>query len=322
MSFETTLSLSGPFRAPKQMLAHQTYGGHNSIHDDAMAQKLGLKAGPIEGPTHFSQYDPLLHRIWGQKWFEQGCISAHYQNMVVAGEEVRALAEMPRDNTARSLRVWVEKRDGTPVQEARATLGPDCGPTFLDERMSKLSPPGRLVILEHMKIGMTGRRDERVSMSQDRPLGGLYPFSLSEKLAVITENSPWYSDPKVSPWGRNIIPMEMVSALALCTLEEAGFPVKGPSVGLLADQEIRMIDGPLFVDEEYVLRREIVALSESRRTESSWIRTRIFDRTGKKQVAEMLVNSARLKASYAGYESEFARANGGASSAATEAQPL
>ncbi len=313
MSFETPLVLSGPFRAPRQLLAHQTYGGHSSIHDDTMAQKLGLKAGPIEGPTHFSQYDPLLYRIWGQAWFEQGCVSAHYQNMVVAGEEVRAFAEMPWDHTARSLRVWVEKKDGTPVQEASATLGPDHGRTLLEERMAKLSPPDRLVILEHLKIGMTGPQDERVSMSQDRPLGGLYPFSLNEKLAAITENSPWYSDPEASPWGRAIIPMEMVSALALCTLDEAGFPVKGPSVGLLADQEIRMIEGPLFVGEEYVLRREIVALSESRRTESYWMRTGIFDRTGKKQVAEMLVNSARLKASYAGYEAESARARRGAS---------
>ncbi|MGA9794227.1 MAG: hypothetical protein WBQ17_01710 [Rhizomicrobium sp.] len=307
MSFETPLTLSGPLRAPKQLLAHQTYDGHSSIHDDTVAQKLGLKAGPIEGPTHFSQYDPLLYRIWGQAWFEQGCVSAHYQNMVVAGEEVRAFAEMPSGDTAGPLRIWVEKRDGTPVQEASATLGPEHGRTLLEERMAKLSPPDRLVILEHLKVGMTGRRDEHVSMSQDRQLGGLYPFSLNEKLAVITENSPWYSDPTASPWGRAIIPMEMISALALCTLDEAGFPVKGPSVGLLADQEIRMIEGPLFVDEEYVLRREIVALSESRRTESYWMLTRIFDRTGKKQVAEMLVNSARLKASYAGYELESAR---------------
>ena len=58
--------------------------------------------------------------------------------------------------------------------------------------------------------------------------------------------------------------------------------MKGPVVGLFADQEIRLIDGPLFVGEEYVLRREIVALSESKRTESYWIRTRIFDAVGRR----------------------------------------
>jgi len=62
-----------------------------------------------------------------------------------------------------------------------------------------------------------------------------------------------------------------------------------------------MIDGPLFVGEDYLIRREVAALSESRRTESFWVRTRIFDKTGKRQLAEMLLNHASLKDSYAGY---------------------
>ena len=63
MSFDTPLSLAGPLRKPLQMLADQEYGGHSSIHDDAMAEKLGFRAGPIEGPTHFSQFQPLLAKI-------------------------------------------------------------------------------------------------------------------------------------------------------------------------------------------------------------------------------------------------------------------
>lgn len=95
MSFATPLSLAGPLRRPHQMLADQEYGGHSSIHDDAMAEKLGFRAGPIEGPTHFSQFQPLLAKIWGRRWFESGCISSHFLNMVVEGEEVRAFAEIP-----------------------------------------------------------------------------------------------------------------------------------------------------------------------------------------------------------------------------------
>ena len=67
-----------------------------------------------------------------------------------------------------------------------------------------------------------------------------------------------------------------------------------------------MIEGPLFVGEDYLLRREIVALSESKRTESYWVRTRIFDASGHKQVAEMLLNHAVMKHSYAAYEKEAA----------------
>jgi hypothetical protein len=305
MSFDTPLALAGLLRKPRQMLGEQEYGGHSSIHDDAMAEKLGFKAGPIEGPTQFSLFPPLLAHIWGNAWFERGCISAHYQNMVVEGEETRAFATLPQDS-ATSTRVWAEKADGTPVLEASAGIGP--GETLLEARMAALRPPEKLVILRDLKVGMTGAEDERVRMDADQNMGALYPFSLNQKLAKITENSPWYSDAKASPWGRAIIPLEMVSVLANYSSWQARFSVKHPVIGLFADQEIRMIDGPLFVGEDYVLRREIVALSESKRTESYWVRTRIFDSAGKKQVAEMLLNHATLKHSYANYEAERAQA--------------
>ncbi len=298
MTFDTPLSLVGPLRKPRQMLGDQEYGGHASIHDDEMAEKLGFRAGPIEGPTHFSLFPPLLEKIWGKAWFEQGCISSHYLNMVVEGEEVRAFAEIPAGG-ARITRVWAEKADGTPVLEASASVGPDAGPTLLEQRMAALRPPGRLLILDDLHVGMTGAADERVRMDPDQHMGNLYPFSLNQKLAAITETSDWYS--KASPWGRPIIPLEMISVLAEYSSHQARFPVKGPAVGLFADQEIRLIDGPLFVGEEYVLRREIAAMAESKRTESYWVRTRIFDASGQKQVAEMLLNHATLKNSYAGY---------------------
>lgn len=297
MSFDTTLTLSGPLRAPKQMLAEQAYGGHSSIHDDAMAEKLGFRAGPIEGPTHFSLFAPLLAQIWGQAWFEKGCISSHYLNMVVEGEETRAFAELPGPGQTR-IRVWAEKADGTPVLEASASLG--SGPTLLEERMAQLRPPGPLVILSDLSVGLKGAHDERVRMDADQNMGALYPFSLTQKLAAITEPSPWYVGAS-NPWGRAIIPTEMVSVLAEYSSHQARFPVKGPAVGLFADQEIRMLDGPLFVGEDYLIRREIAALAQSRRTESYWVRTKIFDATGTTQKAEMLLNHATLKDSYAGY---------------------
>ncbi len=298
MTFETPLSLVGPLRKPRQMLGDQEYGGHASIHDDEMAEKLGFRAGPIEGPTHFSLFPPLLEKIWGKAWFEQGCISSHYLNMVVEGEDVRAFAEIPAEG-AKTTRVWAEKADGTPVLEASASLGKGDGPTLLEQRMAALRPPGKLLILEDLKVGMTGVAEERVRMDPDQHMGALYPFSLNQKLAAITENSDWYA--KASPWGRPIIPLEMISVLAEYSSHQARFPVKGPAVGLFADQEIRLIDGPLFVGEDYVLRREIAALAESKRTESYWVRTRIFDASGREQVAEMLLNHATLKHSYAGY---------------------
>jgi hypothetical protein len=309
MIFDTPLSLCGPLRQPKQMLADQEYSGHTSIHDDEMAEKLGFRAGPIEGPTHFSQFVPLLAHLWGNAWFERGCLSAHFQNMVVEGESVRAFVELPAPGATRA-RAWAEKADGTPVLEASASLGPDHGATLLEQRMAQLRPPERLVILEDLRVGMTGAQDEPVRMDAEQHMGNLYPFSLKQKLERITENSSWYADGASSPWGRPVIPLEMISVLAEYSSPKAGFPVRHPVVGLFADQEIRMIDGPLFVGEDYLIRREIAALSESKRTESYWVRTRIYDVSGQHLKAEMLLNHATLKHSYPDYDAVRNRAAG------------
>jgi len=309
--FETPMVLSGPLRAPRQMLQHQEYDGHASLHDDSMAQGLGFKGAPIEGPTHFSQFDPLLERLWGRAWFERGCISSHYLNMVVEGEQVRAFVQMPEPGATRT-RIWAEKADGTPVLEASASLGPDHGTNLLEERMAVLKPAGTLVILRDLKVGQTGLQDEPTRMGADQHMGALYPFSLKDKLACITENSPWYNDAAASPWGRPIIPFEMVSVLVNSSSRKAGFSVKGPAIGLFADLQVRMIDGPLFVDEDYLVRREILALAQTRKTESYWVLSRIFDSSGRHLKAEMLLNSAVLKHSYAPYATELAALGGGA----------
>src|SRR3990167_860139 len=313
--FSDPPSLCGPLRQPRQMLAHQVYDGHKSIHDDDMAAGLGLRAGPIEGPTHFSQFDPLLHALFGRAWFETGCISAHYQTMVVEGEAVRAFVQRPADGE-RFTRIWAEKRDGTPVLTGTASVGRAAGQggqvSEITQRINKLRPPTQLVINRDLRVGQRGAGNpERVRMGFDQHMGPHYPFTLADKLAVITDPCPWYTPEggPASPWGRAIIPIEMISVLLGSSMDQAGFRGRGPAVGLFAGQESRLIQGPLFVDHPYELEREIVALSESARTESVWVRTRIFDGESRLLVGEMVLNSATLKASYAAYDDE-ARALG------------
>lgn len=281
------------------MLLEQEYGGHKSLHDGNVASNLGLKDAPIEGPTHFSQFVPLLAKIWGKDWYERGCFSAHFLNMVVEGEEVKAFVEWPEEGQTIT-RCWAEKADGSPVLEASASLG-TTDSTLLDQRMAKLRPVNQLVILEELKVGLKGAQEEAVVMQPDQHMGKLYPFSLSQKLATITEKSPWYTDAQQSPWGQPIIPLEMVSVLSMYTFHEAGFIVKQPSIGLFADLEIRMIKGPLLVGETYKIRREIVALGESRRTEGFWTRSQIFDKASHELLAEVLLHQAVFKHSYPDY---------------------
>jgi hypothetical protein len=291
------------------MLAEQRYDGHKSIHDDATAERLGLRAGPIEGPTHFSQFDPLLVHLFGPAWFETGCISVHYQNMVVDGEEVRAFVQ-PAAPGRRLARVWAEKRDGTPVLTGTASVGSEpteTEPSEVEQRIAKLRPSAQLVIYRDLRVGQRGAAVEKVRMGFDQHMGDSYPFTLADKLKVITEPCPWYTAEGAagSPWGRPILPREMISVL----LSSSGQPSlrgRGPAIGLFAGQEIRLIAGPLFVDRTYELEREIVALSESARTESCWIRTRVIDDETRTPVAEMILNHAVMKASYAAYEREAA----------------
>ncbi|MGI9234715.1 MAG: hypothetical protein ACR2RD_13865 [Woeseiaceae bacterium] len=293
------------FRHPRQMLDSQEYDGHLSIHDDKMAEDLGFSGAPIEGPTHFSQFVPLLHELFGDAWFERGCISAHYQNMVVEGEEVRVFAD-PLEDGATITRIGAEKRDGTPVLTGTASVGPDYGETEIARRLARLRPSDQLVILSDLEVGQKGAANpEDVIMDFDQNMGQLYPFSLNEKLAKITEKHPYYTRTD-NRWGKPVIPLEMISVLTQYSGGKTGFKTRGPAVGLFAGQEIRMINGPLFVNQAYQLEREIIALSESRRTESNWVRTSVYDAETRGLVAEAILNSATLKDSYANYAADAA----------------
>jgi len=295
-------ALIGPWRTPQQMLATQVYDGHVSIHDDAMAQKVGFKAATIEGPTHFSQFDPLCERLWGDAWFETGCMSAHYRNAVFAGEDVQAAVLKPKQAQSQ-VDIRMVKRDGTEVLTGTASVGRGQSAKALDKRLhDEIKPLTDPVILRDVKVGMKTRR-QSVRMDFDQSMGELYPFSLRDKLKVITEPSPLYQPDRAAgnKWGRAIIPFEMLSVLFQYRSREDRLPIKGPAVGLFADQEIQLLDGPLFVGESYELEREVVALSGSRRTESLWVRSSVFAPPTGRPVATMLLNLASIKDSLPGY---------------------
>lgn len=300
--------INGPFRRPRQMLAEQSYDGHNSIHDESQAQELGFNGAPIEGPTHFSQFEPLLHSIWGDEWLQRGCISAHFKNMVVEGEEVQAFVELPAQG-ANITRIRAMKRSGEPVLEGTASLGPDHPQSELERLLALRPTPEKRVILENIHIGGKAETPEPAHVFFEQNLGASYPFTLVEKLQSITEHCAWYEldGGHESPWGKPIIPMEMISPLVQYSFNPVASKAKRPVLGMFADLEIRLLKGPLFVGQPYRLEKEIVGLGESRRTESMWVRTSIYDSDSGELVATSLLNSAYLKASYADYDEEAAR---------------
>lgn len=303
MSFATEFdfiddAIAGPWRSPRQMLQAQSYGDHATIHDETTAQALGFRSGTIEGPTHFSQFVPLLDDLWGRAWHETGCISVHFQAPAFDGERLRAFVGRVRPG-ARTASIRLERDDGATLLVGTASVGRDAPPSELATRLARLPPAPQRVILKDLATGMrTPRRP--VVMTFDQPLGALYPFTLQDKLAVITEPSPWYRAGADSPWGRPVIPLEMISVLMKYTDEDPPFPIPEMVVNLIADQEIRLLDGPLFVDEPYEIEQEIIAFSASRRTESVWLRTSLFTPGSNDALATMIINQASLKETYPG----------------------
>lgn len=304
MSFDTEITrdgetLAGPLRAPAQMLAEQEYAGHTSVHDEETAAKLGLAGAPIEGPTHFSQIDPLAVERWGQAWFERGCISSHFLNMVVEGEEVRAALEPVTSTLAR---IGAEKADSTPVLTGTATIGRD-DTTELDERRRRaLVDPGKLYIVDQLELGMSVAVDEPVTMGFDNHNGSLYPFTLAQKLAKITERSSWYLADGDSPWGRPLVPTEMLSVIA--HQSNAHFAVRGPAIGLFIDLEVRFVDGPVFVGQPYVVEHTLVGIGQSKRVESYWTESTLTDTETGIHAATVLLHQGVFKASYADYPAD------------------
>jgi hypothetical protein len=194
---ETSDSLVGPWRRPHQMLNAQVYDSHASIHDDATAQKLGFRGGAIEGPTHFSQFAPLCMSMWGNAWFETGCISAHYRNPSFEGEEVQAiLAKLEPGQT--QCKIQMVKPDGTEVLRGTVSVGQDASMTALDQRLTELKPLADPVILRDVKVGMKTKR-QSVRMDFDQNMGELYPFSLEDKLRVIQARFTWMTQRPVTP---------------------------------------------------------------------------------------------------------------------------
>lgn len=279
------------------MLAEQTYDGHTSVHDESNAAALGLTGAPIEGPTHFSQYDPLGWSLWGDAWFETGCISSHFSTMVVEGEEVTAVATRTETNQAT---ITSTKDDGATVLTGTMSVAPH-PETALEARLASAREPGDLHIIDQLHVGMRSDGPVETTMDAASSNGDLYPFSLAQKLDGITERSPWY-DSADNPWGRPIVPFEMLSVLANKVGER--WPIRQPSLGLFLDLEVRVEGMPVFVDEKYLVEREIVGLSQSRRVESYWTRSTLTEVTTGRLAATVLLHSGVFKESWPDYPAD------------------
>jgi hypothetical protein len=217
--------------------------------------------------------------------------------MVVSGDEVRASLAVNGPDAAD---IEAQKSDGSQVLTGTGSIGSAGRPTELDVRRERQAP-GELWIIDQLAVGMSSAEPITTSITLDDSNGPRHPFTLRHKLAAITEPSSWYSSVD-NPWGRAILPFEMLSVLA--HKDGPGFPVRQPSVGLFLDLAMRLLDGPLFVGEHYDVVHTIVGFSASRRTESFWTETAITPAGGGTTIATVLLHQGVFKDSYPDYPRE------------------
>jgi hypothetical protein len=290
-AFVTPLVVNGPPRSPRQLLADQAYGGHQSVHDDATARRLGFAGAAIEGPTHLTQFEPLAHLIWGTSFYEQGCLSTHFEHPAYDGDRLVAALEVS-SSSASDGRLALVKEDGTSVLVGTAHLGAPQSATEIEQRLAsrrRLAAPRILSSIDGDTLG----GDEDAVIEATAHLGSMYPFSLADKLEVMTEVAEWHRSDR-NPWGRRILPFEMINVLCYRTSNQ-WLPIPERAVGLFVHLEVQMTSGPVFVGHPYRLERRILGLGESWRTESFWLETCVRDRDSGLLVARVVLHTAILK---------------------------
>ncbi|WP_293904410.1 hypothetical protein [Phenylobacterium sp.] len=238
--------LAGEFRTPRN--AFQQAPG--SIHNDAVASKLGFKGGTVPGSVHMDQFVPMLLDLYGPRWFETGDISLYFTQATVDAEPVRAVVT-PGEGRARL----------TMYNEAGALICRGTASVQAPDSLSELSlvlqqqtavDPTKLRILGQYRVG-----DELSGI----PLR-LEVEKLQDALTRITEPHPLYAQQHVLPPSHVVSLSHQVRPKALEKV--------GKSVGLFGALEVRQYRGPLRAGVDYVARTKMLKFTESPKAEAVW----------------------------------------------------
>ena len=267
-------AVAGPVRGPRNIEQHLP----NSIHNDAVAQKLGLRGGTVAGSLHMEQFPPLLVAVLGHQWWAEGGLSLYFKYATTDLETVQCFARRPGSaNAGEQLPTWMDTEDGRRVAEGTAWVGRPAANTPLAERAANVLEPRDLRIFrdfhgEHEMGGIPVRVEEEV---------------LARRLDVIVEPLDEYVVP--DPYGERVLPPSMlVRALtAYHNTMLQDWPDLG--VGLYGAIEIEHLAGPCFVEHDYEVRGRVLAVGETPRTEYLWYESVLSEPSGGVDRARMLM---------------------------------
>jgi len=274
--------LAGPVRTPRNLAA----GVAGSIHDDATAVALGFRGGTVAGSIHMDQFAPLALRAFGNGWFEDGSLSLYFRHATTDGEPVRAFIEQPLRQRDVQTRAWATTGDDVVVAEGTAGRGNPAETSALRSRDMRLVDPAQLRILAAFKPGVV------LGDVTLRPNGERQRQRIDQN--GMTEPLDWYTGP--SPWGGSIAAPSTVVDLLYARLLDDAKESMGDHVGLFGAIEIRFRSGPVLLDSRYRVTGEVVAVSQTPKTEVMWFDSRAHDQSAE-LVADMRMMLRQLKQS-------------------------
>jgi hypothetical protein len=275
----------GVIVGPLRQSVNQAQQIKDSIHNDAVASKLGFRGGTVAGSIHLELFPPVLLQAFGNRWFERGTLSMKFRNATTDREPVRAHVRQPSpDANEEQVDAWIEREDGMLVGEGTASVGDPGEPTALQSVDLSLFEAKAPRILADLKAGDT---------IPEADVDAALKHQL-DRLDVITEPLDWYSSD--SPWGGPVAsPATVVHYLYTHPARIIG-RTAGNAVGLFGAIEIRHVNGPLVLDRQYRVGGEILAVGESPKTEYVWFESYAATPEGER-VAEMRMQLRWMKAS-------------------------
>jgi hypothetical protein len=278
----TVETLAGPVRRPRNLAAGVT----GSIHADVRAKELGFRGGTVAGSVHMDQFPPLALRAFGDRWFEQGSLSLYFRHATIDGEPVRAFIEAPPRQTDVQARAWATTEGDVIVAEGTAGIGNPLEPSALRSRDLRPADPAELRILAGLQPG-TVLGDTMLEPDGERQRQRISQGGMTEPL-------DWYTGP--SPWGGPVAAPSTVVGLLYARLLEDAKVAMGDHVGLFGAIEVRFRSGPVFLGSRYRVTGEVVAVSQTPKTEVLWFDSRALDPDGT-LIAEMRMMLRELKQS-------------------------
>ncbi len=264
---------------------NNSHDAKGSIHDDATASKLGFRGGTVAGSIHMELFPPLLRQAFGQRWWETGSLSMYFQNATTDREAVRGHLKQPSGAKDEQVEAWVLREDGMHVAQGTAAVGHPAEPSALLGRPLDRFEVGDLRLLAGVEAG---RKFDPVTVKCDAA-------TQEQRLTVSTEPMDWFRGEGTPFAGTPVMiaPLvQMLYAKSVATLR-GGI---GTAVGLFGAIEVRNVNGPALVGEEYTCVGEVIAVGQSPKTEYMWFETGLDDSAGKR-VAEMRMLLRWMKAS-------------------------